>query len=888
MEQKSITFKGLSRAASDVRVADGVCCESVNVVLDNNELMPVIPPTPVGGFPIGVNYKVVYVHKTANYTHYIGVIDNMFVGWVNENTTSDSGFYEIMGDLLSIRGVGNILVIATSLENVYVLFDVEQNKYTLLGSQVPEPIVDYHQESTSSMDVNFGVDLEPILKTIDPLFEIKDNDNPLQSVRKGVSKDEIIYADDPRYSSLTDGEKKISQAYSLISEKAWSKFSSAYRKSYNNNTIPQPVFMRFAVRLYDGSYTRHSVPIMIDPFNFTNESIFTHLSLYTANNDDYGSMRIVGKVANCKLSFDILNADELLKWKDIIQGVDFFFSEPIYLTKFGSKITRVANTNSDSYYSSNCFIKQYTDSEYELEILEKNAFYEVKRIDIEKLKEQTSYEFDEIADKFGDILPTQRRLPNGYNTNHELRAKYLYKYNKRLNMCGVEQLLCNGLYNVGSKTQSDNQIRGDMYQFMYHIKSDDGVVVIGRMQYLNDSDTNDTNIGRVGSWVAYPDSRCFKVEIYKQDGQSIYKETREMKSHPFLNIAYNFDRDREYFTVQEYPRYDTFAMEVLSNKLYQSEVNNPFVFMASGIHTIPVNKIMGVTSTSEPISQGQFGQYPLYVFTDEGVWSMNLDNTGKYINMAPMAREICNNPQSITNASGVVLFTTNKGLMQLQGGNIVDLSYDMRGKSLKLDSTDDSLPYLEEVMAREGVFLPSKISENVSFLDYLKDCFIAYDYLNYRVILVNSKCNYQYVYSLTNNSWHKLCLDQKFVNTFNNYPECYLQADDGLVYNFSAIDDIDSYTDKVSGLVVTRAMTLDAPSIRKRIDDLRVRGEYDKGSVVRLLYGSYDSVHWTYINSLKGKSFPYYKLALVFKLLPKQRLNSIDILFTPRWNNKLR
>ena len=60
----------------------------------------------------------------------------------------------------------------------------------------------------------------------------------------------------------------------------------------------------------------------------------------------------------------------------------------------------------------------------------------------------------------------------------------------------------------------------------------------------------------------------------------------------------------------------------LPNKIYTSEVNNPFFFPLSGINTIGTGEIKGICSAVKALSEGQFGQFPLYAFTDEGVWAL--------------------------------------------------------------------------------------------------------------------------------------------------------------------------------------------------------------------------------------------------------------------------
>ena len=57
----------------------------------------------------------------------------------------------------------------------------------------------------------------------------------------------------------------------------------------------------------------------------------------------------------------------------------------------------------------------------------------------------------------------------------------------------------------------------------------------------------------------------------------------------------------------------------LPNKIYTSEINNPFHFPVLGINTIGTGTILGISSAVKALSEGQFGQFPLYAFTSEGV-----------------------------------------------------------------------------------------------------------------------------------------------------------------------------------------------------------------------------------------------------------------------------
>ena len=70
-----------------------------------------------------------------------------------------------------------------------------------------------------------------------------------------------------------------------------------------------------------------------------------------------------------------------------------------------------------------------------------------------------------------------------------------------------------------------------------------------------------------------------------------------------------------------------------------SRVDNPLFFPAVSTYSFDAD-IVAVCSNTVAVSQGQFGQHPLYVFTTEGVWLMSVDvsGAGSYLAQIPCSR----------------------------------------------------------------------------------------------------------------------------------------------------------------------------------------------------------------------------------------------------------
>ena len=176
-----------------------------------------------------------------------------------------------------------------------------------------------------------------------------------------------------------------------------------------------------------------------------------------------------------------------------------------------------------------------------------------------------------------------------------------------------------------------------------------------------------------------------------------------------------------------------------------SAVDNPFYFPTAQTYKFE-GEIVGMASNAEAVSTGQFGQYPLFVFTTDGIWAMGVDTSGRgaYVSQAPFAREICNG--GVCPVSGGVVFTTDAGVMAISGGQVVELSTALDGERPLMSDC----PIYEHIFGRAGI-PPVK---PVRFRDYLKNARLGYDYLYKEVFLFNPDYAYSYVYSLESQSWY--------------------------------------------------------------------------------------------------------------------------------------
>jgi hypothetical protein len=218
------------------------------------------------------------------------------------------------------------------------------------------------------------------------------------------------------------------------------------------------------------------------------------------------------------------------------------------------------------------------------------------------------------------------------------------------------------------------------------------------------------------------------------------------------------------------------SVSVAPNKLKVSNVSNPFYFPAKQTYTVSSRNIVAMATATTALSTGQFGQFPLYVFTGEGVFALSV-GTGDiaYANSFSVTRDVCNNPDSIVSTDDAIVFSTDSGLKVLSGSTVRDISSDMEGY---LPTAVDSSPIIKKIAGVGG--FSDKLS-STEFIYYLEEAKVGYNYEDKEVIVANRNYPYSYVFNMQSGSWYKISAS---INRFlNSYPECLAVFNDHGVYN---------------------------------------------------------------------------------------------------------
>lgn len=377
------------------------------------------------------------------------------------------------------------------------------------------------------------------------------------------------------------------------------------------------------------------------------------------------------------------------------------------------------------------------------------------------------------------------------------------------------------------------------------------------------------------------------------------------QSGTVISSSYYWDNtpiDTGDFTEITKEEYDAAARNVVNQKyitqnpnvIKVSEAENPLVFPAANSVQVGSSIISALSANTRPISEGQFGEAPLYAFTDEGVWVVMLSEAGSYQSRQPALREICSNPKGILQIDDAVLYPTERGIMMQQGRESVcitdaldDHPFDFL--SIYSHSTKDKT-YPNKLLATGSI--PESDVKYVRFRKYLEKADMIYDYYDSRIIVFNPYYTYAYVYSLKSKMWGTM--HNVFNKRVNIYPESYATDKAGKILDVY----VKEPTESVPFFLCSRPLTL-GQEVYKTMFDCITRGYFSSiqaGKCGMVLFGSNDLVNWYYISSsvdiflrsLVGSPYKYFRIALIGKLAPNESISGLSTAFQERLQNKLR
>ena len=947
---QEVKYNGYSASPSDYECTDGDLAGAVGLVPDAGAMKPILPPTTL--FTLSEGQRVVFIHETSAFKHYI-IADEMTnsatIRWMNEGESETTLLSWVQG-FVSVQALGNTLMIICEDKVLYFLW--KDGAYNNLGDHIPD------------VNISFGLVGHP------RLFSVSDES------KKKISISFDAISTDNLFNDFTEANAtKITDA---IMGKV-NKFVK--QQTIDKGRFCFPFFVRYALRLFDGSLVSHSAPILMNPSTTMCPMVFW--TDFTGKNSSYSSANIDIMLVAADLDYSILSPEghKLEYWSDIVKSIDVFISKPLYqydqsgkCKKFGGQDDIVSSfigrLACEGLYTSgqtkedlvippfkadsvvDLFKDMYADWQYryiysmyfaddrkypisflqlpEFEtkevketLADTSTFFKLFSIDVEDIKVDERKKV-EIPENYLSSLLTREVMTDDYLTHDQLVPSHTMVYNQRVNLVGVKRKPFNG-FPIRSMLAFQN--------YLYDWTTDDGKTIIidklipqrkfsvevlikenGGNYRVTMSDENLppllppllSSIGQTrwepyinltegykhiqikerswGCYFFYPNANAYKMRIT----DSISKQSLdiELKSHAFLNGAYGL---LDYNSIRNASNSVWLVQQAnlipVPNKIYTSEVNNPFYFPLLGINTIGTGNILGISTAAKALSEGQFGQFPLYAFTTDGVWALEVSATGSYSARQPITRDVCISADSITQIDSAVLFATDRGIMLLSGSESQCISDILDSK--EAFSIFD-LPWCEQLINKSG--LSQSDFEILPFREFLADCRMLYDYNHQHIIVYNPNCTYAYVYSLESKAWGMTHSD--IASGVNSYPEALAMTHTGELIDFSK----SNVTQGLKGVLVTRPIKLGSADIHKTIDTVIQRGHFHKGHIQVALYGSRNLYDWFlvssstdhYLRGFRGTPYKYFRIVLLCNLDHDESVYGCTVQFTPKLLNQPR
>lgn len=859
-QEKRISYKaGITRRPSDFLCEDGELAECINLTTDGEELK-VVPMLDANlGAPVGNGRRLVFVHRlpngVENWIYELVVAGSYQLFRNDDNEPLPGSEHTTQIESTKIAAIGKTLSVI--IKNKLTHFLWTGTAYKNLGS-LPE--------------LNIRPRLSMEAGKCWCKAEATGQDSIIK-VRPSASDFVVQDNQQEKYNDLVLGLYK--ETLNKLSQKK--RFS-------------KPFFVRAALEMKDNTYTQITNPILMWPT----------VSGSTVAEYNGGKFTVLtpGAILN------ILQQTDFSEYSDLVSDVVIFVSDGIdvYDTAVDQTLQRITtppssawlggysiylhsdtnNTPSRMKYLLSPRPDYYQTWEYCLttrpwkevidDISSRSIFYRLCSIGLKG----TSAEGVSLDSKIDvhtlENLTNQTRLDHDdYYSRCPMTCSMMYTYNKRLNIAGVERGFFTGFHTFMPLENASLSL----YKVYVRIKTDGGIRIIKdefRSQEV------------IGPYFYYPDPRADRVTIYNANSNIILNTA--LKEHPGLNGAYflydnfpgtftSYNDSGTALTESDYTEYGD-SPETLSGQLVQSQVNNPFTFLSDGYHQVGTGRILAMTSVTMALSQDQFGRTDLLVLSDDGIWGMQVDNTGLYESSHPLSREVCVNPGNIVQTDNAVFFVSKKGLMVVdENGRVGCVSEQLDGKAftpLTIDAGADTT-------WRDII---NTCNDTHSFQTFIQSpkLRIAYDYMDSRLLLFHGSKMYCWVYSLKDGSFSKMTLRLPITRVVNDYPDYLLQDVQGQIYSLYTKLREEEINVAREAYLLTRPMKLGGPVTVTSLRELVNVGMWDKskGSMVKTeVFVSNDLQEWYKSSSRFGAAAKYYRIALFIKMKPYERLSGTII-----------
>jgi len=953
----------------------------------------------------GTDYDHIIVHarfgkENGDHMYFSLDVTNGFIEKLSSHTfLVKERFSDIDGiEIKSIFAIGNVLMFYSENKTYYYIW--KEDRYTYLGDEIPELDMAF-----SLVAHNYTIFDHLNTDNIESTFDFFESNLPTASISESPSSASRPF-------ELNEGDDNIVTTAAMAAAGKMDKWC------HENGYFSQPFFVRYALRMYDGSVTKMSAPVLMMP---AEENPLIHVMSYNCSNR---TMSLDACGVGCQLAYIIKNIPEkLLLWKDLIYSVDIFVSSPIYTYDQSGTCKTIEYTNPDSFgyiypkyakkIRSVCDISNIGSSNTTLgDVLEKtsidfeyypnyinrgnnegqfwakgnrpigkyeyenvggfiswlyypfiysplarvkmpkpfdineqirsaSSFYLLKSINLEDLKTNS-------IGGTGEAITLERYalqsiynrdvLEEDYDSHHRILPSSMIQYNARYTFTGINK----SYYSGQNSLSAFQRIFNHWDQDSLHKKVECFVTLNHNgKQFIRKNKAETFNLDFYPQFFFYPDADARSVDIFcygynmstgEFDPSIDCKKIHfDLKLHSFLNGCYAyipFDVDiklradgkqyyyyrasEEYWKASVKEEYESFVNKVdsntfdLVNEVRTSNANNPFIITAANVEQVSSGNIISLVPAAQALSTGQFGEYPMYAFTTDGIWALYPSETGGWKSKQPISRDVALSSNSILQLDQSVIFATARGLMEIRGSQVTCISECFNGNSDSFLSNNKSKEHTKKVLNDfSDIVVNTESDLFVSFRDFIATGHMHYDYTHQRIIISNASYPICYVFNIKDALWTTMVLN--VISDVNSYPNCYAVENDGknnLLIDFTQTGPASAVSMPSDAFILTRPIKLDEPDALKTVRTVVARGNFSANKsagdrpypLSLILYASRDMEQWYVIASSKGPRlvsrhgtpYRYFRVGIISHLRDGESLSRLTFEYEFKLTNKVR
>ena len=935
--QKSFSFKGINHSTDSVLAQDGECLDVINMRMSNGSLLPMPKPAKVAELERG--YSALFWHTLPQC--YIGITDDS----AREAHFYDKDFKRIstgvlVNDVSSVEFVGNVACCLTRSGIHYLLF--EKGGYRALGqrpeipdcnitlsSKLESVVTEYTYYSTISSD------------TVDASWKYNEKgyiDECISALNKKgyyidralfrvalrlydgsyVNVSNIIYASDEVYAGDTgrDARNMLSEAIDTANPAKYRVRVRGFKPEFTFDTSALEKWRNIIVGI--DVFSTASIPGKSSELGGRTQKfeIYTEKSLDTLW-EDIVSASLFYKIAEYDIDGKLVSRLEDVSTVSLAlqQGLETE-AVPSSFSSYGVQSSFVYNGRLHIADIREYFFKGHNIAAY----LPVNGTKNSADAMLVQVKLRTT-QGDFIAERHYANPPL---CHDGHN--YLLPAMLTYPDTRA---CEI------GIY-----IQKGETIYGKMFPLNAHrylnvacylhkwyspysvkvtaVFSNGGspsanISAVDAIRIFGGTGTYEIVYSATkGSWLykggSFPPSEFSSMKIFAihrgaVDGDKLVFTIKrgDVTDFTFRDVN-NIIVDETWTVMDKMPQADSNPYEERRNVMKVSMVENPFVFPARCTYTPSQSAIVGLSSNTVALSQGQFGQFPLYVFCNDGIWAMSVDPSGSvaYMSCNQVSRDVCINNNSICGIGGGVVYAGKQGMMLIAGNSVKKFSTAMDGNAPTLATVPD------DILARISSLVALHCSSaDSSFQHFIADAFVAYMPSHNEVLIGNRSFDYSYVYSFASGVWTRCCGKLQSEVKGMSIPHFIAPADGGTA--------LFSVPDEVSGdnrvMLVTRPQIWGS-KLPKRILQLMLHAYVEPPSATSpgmpllacYMLASNDGVHFKLISGSERsertqdilfpyfptQSYKYYVFAIVGNMGKESVVTAIEADFSLPWRNRLR